>query len=100
VHQAAVIPQAALAAVIPQATLAAVTHRVSRRAVTPPATQALPAVRQVDARSPVGLAFSVAAVPLNLKAGLETTNGSAVIGVDCSVSFGIDQLGLMTHRNL
>src|SRR5882724_11658411 len=76
-------------AVIPEAALAAVTHRVSRRAVTPLATQALPLVRQVGARSSVDLAFSAAAVPLNLKAGSETTNGRAVIGEDCSVSFGI-----------
>jgi hypothetical protein len=98
VHQVAVMVRVA---VIPQAALTVVIHRVARKAVIPPATQALPLLRQVDARSPVVpfiqapfevglnrmsiLAFSAAAVPLNMKAGPETMNGSAVIGVYSSV---------------
>ncbi|MGA8478749.1 MAG: hypothetical protein WB696_12390 [Chthoniobacterales bacterium] len=42
----AVIPQAALTVVIHRVARTAVAHRVSRRAVIPPATQALPLLRQ------------------------------------------------------
>ena len=49
---------------------------------------------------------SVVAVILALVGGMATGRkakkpwiGSAIVGADCSVSFGINQLGLVTHGN-
>jgi hypothetical protein len=122
--QTVVIRQAALAVVIPQAALTvvirrvvrrAVAYRVSRRAVIPPATQALRLPQQVRARSPVilciqepfevGLSLLIAILALAGGTAIggkakKPWIGSAIIGADCSVSFGINQLGSMTHPNL
>lgn len=112
---AVVIPQAALTVVIRRVARTAVAHRVSRRAVIPPATQALPLLQQVGARSPVilciqepfevGLSLLIAILALAGGTAIggkakKPWIGSAIIGADCSVSFGINQLGSMTHPNL
>jgi len=97
VHQAVVIPRVARTAVTQQVPRTALILRLARRAVTPRATLALALLQaQADAPSPVCTlvqalfarplahlsirAFSAVVVPLNMRIGLETMTGSAVIG--------------------
>ncbi len=101
VHQVAVT---ARVAVIPQAALTVVIHRVARRAVIPPVTQALPLLRQQAAeRSLVVLfiqtqfdhlsMFVILALAGGTAIGGKAKKpwiGNAIIGADCSVSFGIN----------
>ncbi len=105
---AAVIPRAVRAAGILRVDQAVVIPRVARTAVTPRATQALALLQaQADAPSPVCTlvqalfarplshlsirAFSAVVVPLNMRIGLETITGGAVIGAyfldSCGFSF-------------
>jgi hypothetical protein len=100
----AVIPQAAPTVVIHRVARTAVAHRVARRAVIPPATQALPLHRQrADERSLVVLfiqtqfdhlsMFVILALAGGTAIGGKAKKpwiGNAIIGADCSVSFGIN----------